>query len=156
MSILHLTILSCALYLVAIMDWFSRYVLAWEVSTTMDSGFCVSALDWALTQARPEIFNSDQGAQFTSDVFTRRLEDRGITIGMDGRGRFLDNIVVERLWRTVKYEEVYLKDYLSVPEAISNLNLYFRHYNRERGHEAFDYRTPEAVYFQRPPGACGN
>ena len=94
------------IYLVAIMDWFSRYVLAWEVSTTMDSGFCVSALDWALTQARPEIFNSDQGAQFTSDVFTRRLEDRAITIGMDGRGRFLDNIFVERLWRTVKYEEV--------------------------------------------------
>ena len=144
------------IYLVAIMDWFSRYVLAWEVSTTMDSGFCVSALDWALTQARPEIFNSDQGAQFTSDVFTRRLEDRGITISMDGRGRFLDNIFVERLWRTVKYEEVYLKDYLSVPEAISSLNLYFRFYNQQRGHRAFDYRTPEAVYFQRPPGACGN
>ena len=144
------------IYLVAIMDWFSRYVLAWEMSTTIDSGFSPSALDWALTEARPEIFNSDQGAQFTSDVFTRRLEDRGITISMDGRGRFLDNIFVERLWRTVKYEEVYLKDYLSVPEAISNLNLYFRHYNQERGHEAFDYRTPEAVYFQRPPTACGN
>ena len=114
------------IYLVAIMDWFSRYVLAWEVSTSMDSGFCVSALDWALRQAQPEIFNTDQGAQFTSDVFTSRLEDQGITISMDGRGRFLDNIFVERLWRTVKYEEVYLKDYLSVSEAISNLNLYFR------------------------------
>ena len=144
------------IYLVAIMDWFSRYVLAWEVSTTMDSGFCVSALDWALTKAQPEIFNTDQGAQFTSDVFTSRLEDHGITISMDGRGRFLDNIVVERLWRTVKYEEVYLKDYLSVPEAISNLNLYFRFYNQERGHQALDYQTPEAVYFQRAPGACGN
>ncbi len=103
-----------------------------------------------------EEWGAPQGAQFTSDVFTRRLEDRAITIGMDGRGRFLDNIFVERLWRTVKYEEVYLKDYLSVPEAISNLNLYFRHYNQERGHQAFDYRTPEAVYFQRPPRACGN
>ena len=99
------------IYLVAIMDWFSRYVLAWEVSTTMDSGFCVSALDWALTQARPEIFNSDQGAQFTSDVFTRRLEDRGITISMDGRGRFRDNIFVERLWRTVEVRG-------SVPEGL--------------------------------------
>ena len=144
------------IYLVAIMDWFSRYVLAWEVSTSMDSGFCVSALDWALRQAQPEIFNTDQGAQFTSDVFTSRLEDQGITISMDGRGRFLDNIFVERLWRTVKYEEVYLKDYLSVSEAISNLNLYFRFYNQERGHQVFDYQTPETVYFQRAPGACGN
>ena len=127
------------IYLVAIMDWFSRYVLAWEVSTSMDSGFCVSALDWALTKAQPEIFNTDQGAQFTSDVFTSRLEDQGITISMDGRGRFLDNIFVERLWRTVKYEEVYLKDYLSVPEAISNLSLYFRFYNQERGHQVLKF-----------------
>ena len=119
------------IYLVAIMDWFSRYVLAWEVSTTMDSGFCVSALDWALTQAQPEIFNSDQGAQFTSDVFTRRLEDRGITISWTaGAGSWTTS---SSSARTVKYEEVYLKDYLSVPEAISSLNLYFRHYNRERG-----------------------
>ena len=116
-------------------------VLAWEVSTSMDSGFCVSALDWALRKAQPEIFNTDQGAQFTSDVFTSRLKDQGITISMDGRGRFLDNIFVERLWRTVKYEEVYLKDYLSVPEAISNLSLYFRFYNQERGHQVFDYQT---------------
>ena len=144
------------IYLVAIMDWFSRYVLAWEVSTSIDSGFCVSALDWALTKAQPEIFNTDQGAQFTSNIFTGRLEDQGITISMDGRGRFLDNIFVERLWRTVKYEEVYLKDYLSVPEAIANLNLYFRFYNQERGHQVFDYQTPEAVYFQRAPRACGN
>ena len=144
------------IYLVAIMDWFSRYVLAWAVSTSMDSGFCVAALDWALTKAQPEIFNTDQGAQFTSDVFTSRLEDQGITISMEGRGRFLDNIFVERLWRTVKYEEVYLKDYLSVPEAISNLNLYFRFYNQECGHQVFDYQTPAAVYFQRAPGACGN
>ena len=136
------------IYLVAIMDWFSRYVLAWEVSVSMDSAFCVSALDWALTEAQPEIFNSDQGAQFTSEAFTNRLEDQGVTISMDGRGRFLDNIFVERLWRTVKYEEVYLKDYLSVPEAVSNLSAYFVFYNRERGHQIFDYQTPEAVYFQ--------
>ena len=144
------------IYLVAIMDWFSRYVLSWEVSVSMDSAFCVSALDWALKDVQPEIFNTDQGAQFTSEVFTRRLDDHGITISMDGRGRFLDNIFVERLWRTVKYEEIYLKDYRSVPEAISNLNAYFRFYNQERGHQVFDYRTPEAVYFQdatSPPSA---
>ena len=136
------------IYLVAIMDWYSRYVLAWEVSVSMDSAFCVSALDWALRHAQPEIFNSDQGSQFTSDAFTSRLEGEGIRISMDGRGRFLDNIFVERLWRTVKYEEVYLKDYMSVPEAVSNLTVYFRFYNQERGHQVFDYQTPEAMYFQ--------
>ena len=144
------------IYLVAIMDWFSRYVLAWEVSTSMDSGFCVSALDWALTNAQPEIFNTDQGAQFTSNVFTSRLEAQGITISMDGRGRFLDNIFVERLWRTVKYEEVYLNDYLNVPEAVPNLSTYFKFYNQGRGHQVFDYQTPEAVYFRSASGACGN
>ena len=145
------------IYLVAIMDWFSRYVLAWEVSVSMDSAFCVSALEWALTQeGQPEIFNSDQGAQFTSEAFTSRLESHGITISMDGRGRFMDNIFVERLWRTVKYEEVYLKDYLSVPEAVSNLGAYFAFYNQERDHQVFDYQTPEAVYFQRARNACGN
>jgi putative transposase len=137
------------IYLVAIMDWFSRYVLAWEVSISLDSSFCVAALDWALKRAQPEIFNSDQGAQFTSDAFTGLLESHGITISMDGRGRVMDNIFVERLWRTVKYEEVYLKDYLSVPEAVSNLNVYFRFYNGERGHQVFGYRTPESVYFGR-------
>jgi putative transposase len=144
------------IYLVAIMDWFSRYVLAWEVSNSMDTGFCLSALDWALKSAQPEFFNSDQGAQFTSEAFTNRLEDQGVTISMDGRGRFMDNIFVERLWRTVKYEEVYLKDYLTVAEAVSNLNIYFQFYNRERGHQVFDYQTPEAVYFRRASGACGN
>ena len=144
------------IYLVAIMDWFSRYVLAWEVSTSMDSAFCVAALDWALTTAKPEIFNSDQGAQFTSEAFTSRLKTDGIQISMDGRGRALDNVFVERLWRTVKYEEVYLKDYLTVPEAISNLKAYFDFYNRERGHQTFDYQTPEAVYFRRAGRACGN
>ena len=116
-------------YLVAIMDWFSRYVLAWEVSISLESAFCLAALDWALMTARPEIFNTDQGAQFTSEVFTNRLEEQDITISMDGRGRAVDNIFIERLWRTVKYEEVYLKDYLDVLEAVSNLKSYFAFYN---------------------------
>jgi putative transposase len=135
------------LYLVAIMDWFSRYVLSWEVSVSLDTSFCVSALDWALARGHPEIFNSDQGGQFTSEVFTDRLKDKGVQISMDGRGRVMDNIFVERLWRTVKYEEVYLKDYRSVEEAVSNLRSYFDFYNRERFHQALEYRTPEAVYF---------
>lgn len=134
------------IYLVAIMDWFSRYVLAWEVSVTMESSFCISALDWALQRAQPEIFNSDQGAQFTSAEFTDRLSERGILISMDGRGRALDNVFVERLWRTVKYEEVYLKDYRNVGEAIDCLTSYFHFYNHRRIHQALDYRTPEAVY----------
>jgi putative transposase len=134
-------------YLVAVLDWFSRYVLAWELSVTMDVGFCIDALERALQRgARPEIFNSDQGAQFTSDAFTGRLRAADIRISMDGRGRALDNIFVERLWRTVKYEEVYLKDYPSVPSARANLDAYFRFYNEERLHQALDYQTPAAVY----------
>jgi putative transposase len=136
-------------YLTAILDWFSRYVLSWEVSMTLDHSFCVSALDSALRIARPEIFNSDQGAQFTSDEFTGRLKSDGILISMDGRGRALDNVFVERLWRTVKYEEVYLKDYDDVPDAIGHLKRYFRFYNRNRPHQALNYRTPEDVYFFR-------
>ena len=135
------------IFLVAIMDWFSRYVVSWEVSVSLDTSFCVSALDWALARGQPEIFNSDQGGQFTSEAFTDRLKDRGIQISMDGRGRVMDNIFVERLWRTVKYEEVYLKDYLTVEEAVENLGAYFDFYNRERLHQALEYRTPEAVYF---------
>jgi putative transposase len=134
-------------YLVAIMDWFSRYVLAWEVSTTLDTGFCVSALDWALALGvQPEIFNTDQGSQFTSEEFTRRLIDRCIQISMDGRGRALDNVFVERLWRTVKYEEIYLNDYRDVDAAVEGLKRYFEFYNRERPHQALGYRTPEEVY----------
>ena len=135
------------IFLVAIMDWFSRYVVSWEVSVSLDTSFCVSALDWALARGQPEIFNSDQGGQFTSEAFTDRLKARGIQISMDGRGRVMDNIFVERLWRTLKYEEVYLKDYLTVEEAVENLRLYFDFYNRERLHQALEYRTPEAVYF---------
>ncbi len=141
------------IYLVAILDWFSRYVLAWEVSVSLESAFCVAALDWALKTACPEIFNSDQGAQFTSEVFTKRLEECAITISMDGRGRAMDNIFVERLWRSVKYEEVYLKDYEQVPEAVTNLRNYFLFYNHERAHQALGYQTPAAIYFGKRKAA---
>ncbi len=144
----YIRLLSGFIYLVAIIDWYSRYVLAWEVSNTLESSFCVAALDRALHHAAPEVFNSDQGAQFTSMVFTARLKEHNIQISMDGRGRALDNIFVERLWRSVKYEEVYLKDYRYVPDAITSLGAYFEFYNRERLHQSLDYQTPEAVYRQ--------
>jgi len=134
-------------YLVAVLDWFSRYVLAWSVSNTLDGGFCVETLRQALAEyGRPDIFNSDQGVQFTSEAFTGVLALAGVAISMDGRGRALDNVFVERLWRTVKYEEVYLKDYAGVPAAVTGLGAYFDFYNRERLHQALDYRTPQAVY----------
>lgn len=135
-------------YLVAIMDWFSRYVLSWEVSNSLDSFFCLWALEKALQKHVPEIFNSDQGSQFTSEVFTSRLETTGIRISWDGRGRVWDNIFVERLWRSVKWEEVYLKDYGNVPEAIDGLGSYFRFYNTERPHQSLGYRTPHQVFFE--------
>jgi putative transposase len=135
-------------FLVAIMDWFSRYVLAWEVSVTMDSSFCLSALELALQKGKPEIFNSDQGSQFTSEDFTSKLKNAGIRVSMDGRGRVFDNIFIERLWRTVKYEEVYLKDYENVPFAIASLGAYFSFYNHERLHQALGYRTPVSIYGQ--------
>lgn len=135
-------------YLVAIIDWFSRYVLSWELSVSLDTSFCISALEKALLKERPEIFNSDQGSQFTSLEFTGRLFKEGIEISMDGRGRALDNIFVERLWRSVKYEEVYLKDYQSVKEAVKGLERYFEFYNGERLHQSLGYQTPEAVYRQ--------
>ena len=136
------------IYLVAVMDWFSRYVLAWEISVSLETSFCLGALDWALQHERPEIFNTDQGAQFTSEDFTSRLQTHGIDISMDGRGRVIDNIFIERLWRTVKYEEVYLKDYLDVLEAVSNLKRYFAFYNYERPHQALGYHTPATVHFR--------
>jgi putative transposase len=144
------------IYLVAILDWYSRYVLAWEVSISLEGAFCRTALEWALGAGQPEIFNTDQGAQFTSETFTGRLEARGIVVSMDGRGRAMDNIFVERLWRTVKYEEVYLKDYAGVAEAARNLGNYFRFYNQERPHQALGYRTPAEVYFgKRGAARCG-
>lgn len=155
-DITYIRLLSGFIYLVAIIDWYSRYVLAWEVSNTLESSFCVAALDRALRQAAPEVFNSDQGAQFTSLVFTERLLQRGIKISMDGRGRALDNIFVERLWRSVKYEEVYLKDYRFAPDAITGLGGYFEFYNRERLHQSLKYKTPEAVYRQGLKLAAGN
>jgi putative transposase len=133
--------------LVAVMDGFSRYVLSWAVSITMDVGFCLEALEQALEVARPDIFNSDQGAQFTSVDFTERLTAAGIQISMDGRGRALDNVFVERLWRTVKYEEVYLKDYETPREAMQGLAQFFVRYNEWRQHQALGYRTPASVYF---------
>jgi putative transposase len=138
------------MYLVAIMDWYSRYVLAWRLSNTLDTLFCIAALQEALHGRQPEIFNTDQGCQFTSVAFTGLLETAGIRISMDGRGRALDNIFVERLWRTVKYEDVYLNKYATVPELIDGLTRFFIFYNDERLHSRLDYRTPAEVYYQTP------
>lgn len=143
------------LYLVAIMDWYSRYVLSWRLSNTLDGTFCVEALEEALGRARPEIFNSDQGRQFTAAAFTGRLEACGVAISMDGRGRALDNVFVERLWRSVKHEEVYLKDYRSAWEAEDSLAEYFRFYCHRRIHQALGYRTPAEVY-SKVSAAAGN
>jgi putative transposase len=140
-------------YLVVIMDWYSRCVLSWEVSISLETSFCAAALDWALQQGQPEIFNTDQGAQFTSEAFTSRLEKHGVKISMDGRGRAMDNIFIERLWRTVKYEDIFLHDYTDVGEVIAGLKRYFRFYNHERPHQSLGNRTPAEVYFQRAPGA---
>ncbi len=137
-------------YLVAVMDWFSRYVLAWELSNTLDVDFCLTALYRALRRGRPEIFNTDQGSQFTSQAFTGCLLDHDIRVSMDGRGRVYDNIFIERLWRSVKYEEVYLHDYGDVPQAYQRLGAYFAQYNDERLHENLGYRTPAEVHFGAP------
>lgn len=134
------------IYLVAIMDWFSRYVLSWEISNTLDTKFCLDALEQALQAAKPEIFNSDQGSQFTSKAFTKALKDRGIAISMDGRGRAFDNIFIERLWRTIKYEEAYLHDYKNPREAKRRIGQYLEFYNRERLHSSLGYSTPQEIY----------
>jgi putative transposase len=134
-------------YLVAIMDWYSRRVLSWRLSNTMDTSFCIDALREALEQEKPEIFNSDQGSQFTSNEFTSELLNRGITISMDGRGRVYDNIFIERLWRSVKYENIYPKGYRTIAEARTGLTEYFREYNRERPHQSLSYLTPDEVHY---------
>lgn len=134
------------LYLVVIMDWYSRYVLSWRLSNTLDADFCVDALKEALRKGRPEIFNSDQGAQFTSEAFTGLLEQHGIRISMDGKGSYNDNLFIERLWRTVKYEEVYLKAYQDGRDARTGLGQYFRFYDNDRPHQAHGYRTPAEVF----------
>lgn len=137
------------IYLTAIMDWYSRYVLAWAVSITLDAHFCTEALERALRRGRPIIFNTDQGSQFTSEQFRRHLQEADVRISMDGKGRAFDNIFVERLWRSVKYEEVYLKDYRDVPSCIAGLKQYFLFYNEQRPHQALGYRTPGQVYLDR-------
>ena len=135
-------------YLTAIMDWASRRVLSWRLSNTLDAAFCIEALEEALQRyAPPEIFNTDQGAQFTSEGFTGLLADHGVAISMDGRGRWLDNVFIERLWRSVKYEEVYLKAYESIPEARRELAAYFNFYNMRRRHQGLKDRTPDEIYW---------
>lgn len=134
------------MYLVAVMDWFSRFVLAWQLSNTLDGAFCHAALRLALQKNQPEIFNTDQGVQFTARAFTGYLETAGIRISMDGRGRVFDNIFVERLWRTVKYENIYLREYASVSALAAGLVDYFELYNHERPHQSLDYQTPANVY----------
>jgi putative transposase len=133
------------LYLVAIIDWYSRYVLSWRLSNTLDTGFCVEALEEALRKGKPEIFNTDQGAQFTSEAFTGLLEQHGIKISMDGKGSYNDNLFIERLWRSVKYEEVYLRAYQDARDARTSLGNYFRFYNSQRPHQALGYRTPAEI-----------
>jgi putative transposase len=135
-------------YLVAILDWFSRYVLAWELSITLDTSFCLEALEKAFQVATPDIFNTDQGVQFTSNEYIHRLKEAKVRISWDGRGRALDNIFVERLWRSVKYEEVFIKDYQTVADARKGLQEYFLFYNHKRIHQALDYQTPAQVYLR--------
>lgn len=134
------------MYLVAVIDWYSRYVLSWTLSNTRETTFCIDALDQALSKSTPSIFNTDQGVQFTNQAFTQILLDKEIIISMDGRGRALDNIFVERLWRTVKYENIYMNEYQTVPDLRQGLTCYFDFYNNERIHQSLDYLTPAEVF----------
>jgi putative transposase len=145
-DITYVPMLQGFMYLVAIIDWYSRFVLAWQLSNTLDGAFCLDALNAALAYGQPHIFNTDQGAQFTAQAFTDRLEAVHIGISMDGRGRALDNIFIERLWRTVKYEDIYLNLYETVPDLHGGLGHYFDFYNYERPHQSLDYRVPSEVY----------
>ena len=136
------------MYLVAILDWYSRYVVSWRLSNTMECYFCVAALEEALARhPAPEIFNTDQGAQFTAHAFTRKVEECGARMSMDGRGRALDNVFIERLWWSLKYEDIYIRDYQSVPALQAGLESYFAHYNNTREHQALDYKKPAEVHF---------
>lgn len=146
-DITYLPLCDGYLYLTAVMDWYSRYVLAWRLSNQLEGTFCCEALDEALAISQPEIFNTDQGCQFTSEAFTSRLRARNIQISMDGRGRALDNVFVERLWRTVKYEEVYLREYVDAGDARASLKRYWRFYNQARRHQSLARRTPAEAYF---------
>lgn len=142
-------------YLMAIIDWYSRYVLDWSLSVTLEADFCIETLARVLERGRCDIFNTDQGSQFTTPDFTGLLLARGIRVSMDGKGRALDNIFIERLWRSVKYESVYLMKFASVTEAKMHLKKYFDFYNHERPHQALNYKTPAAVYFEKEREACG-
>ncbi len=135
------------MYLVAIIDWYSRYIVSWELSNTLDADFCVLALERALTVTEPEIFNTDQGCQFTSKDFLKPLQDRDIKISMDGKGRALDNIFIERFWRSVKYEWLYMYEFRTVLELYAGLEEYFQFYNTERLHQSLHYKTPQAIHF---------
>jgi putative transposase len=141
------------MYLTVVIDWYSRYVLSWSLSNSLDGRFCLETLEEALRGGKPEIFNTDQGVQYTAKSFTGRLESAGVSVSMDGRGRALDNVFVERLWRSLKYEEVYLKDYQSVAELVSGLTSWFRFYNHERPHQSLKYRTPAEVYQETVRGS---
>ena len=145
-DITYIPMASGFVYLVAVMDWFSRFVLSWALSLTMELDFCLVALKRAFRWGRPEIFNSDQGSQFTARRFTAELESRGVAVSMDGRGRCMDNIFIERLWRSLKYEEVYLRDYPRVPDAQAGIGRWVQFYNQERLHQSLDYRTPAGLY----------
>jgi len=146
-DITYIPIQNGFMYLVAVIDWYSRYILAWDLSNTLDGYFCQMALREALTHGRPHIFNTDQGVQFTAEAFTSILEQAHIQISMDGRGRTLDNIFIERFWRSLKYDDIYINDYATVPDLWAGLNHYFTLYNHERLHQSLGYRTPAEVYF---------
>ena len=145
-DITYIPMASGFMYLAAVIDWFTRYVIAWRLSNTLDGGFCLELLDEALECGRPEIFNTDQGVQFTAEAFTSRLLKTGVQVSMDGKGRCLDNVFVERLWRTVKHEDVYIWCYETVPELETGLGRFFPYYNEERFHQALNNRTPGSVY----------
>jgi putative transposase len=145
-DITYVPLTSGFMYLAAVIDWYSRYVIAWRLSNTLDGSFCLEMLDEALSHGQPEVFNTDQGVQFTAEAFTGRLVSAGVAVSMDGRGRCLDNVFVERLWRSVKYENVYLRGYETVPQLQQGLGRYFPFYNEERLHQSLAYQTPARVY----------
>src|SRR4051812_20254059 len=150
-DITYVPMASGFMYLAATIDWFSRYVVGWRLSNTLDGSFCLEMLDEALSQGRPEVSNTDQGVQFTAEAFTGRLESAGVALSMDGRGRALDNVFVERLWRAVKYEDLYIRGYEEVPELRRGLARYFAFYNHARLHQSLGYRTPAVVYGTSAP-----
>ena len=154
-DITYLPVVGGFMYLAATIDWFSRFVVAWRLSNALDGAFCRAMLGEALTRSRPDVFNTDQGVQFTAEAWTARVEAAGAAVSMDGRGRAADNVFVERLWRSVKYEDVYLKGYESVPELERGLGAYFAFYNHERLHQSLGYKTPAEVYQGRQVGRAG-